>query len=106
MVDEGLNTALKVLREAWEQYREDPARKAGEKVPTGDERFLAELGPERGPELLASIRSLLAEAAQVPDPGGPMINYVRALAGWAATHPEVSPREMTYITYPLEVQHR
>ena len=97
--------ALKVLRKAWGQYRDDPARKAGEHVPTGDERFLAKLGPERGPKLLAAIRSLQAEADQVPDLGS-MGDYVQALNDWAATHPEVSRSEMAYIVYPLQLAHR
>lgn len=54
-------------------------------MPSGDERFLAEIGSERGQQLLAAVRALHAEAQRVPDPAGPLGNYADALADWAAT---------------------
>ena len=106
MVDEELSAALRAHYEAWYQYRYDPARQRGEAVLSGKERFLAAVGSERGPELLAAISALQAEADRVPDPGGPLTNYIDALHAWAATHPEVDPRAMWTITDPLIRDHR
>ena len=52
------------------------------------------------------VRALQAEADRVPDPGGPVKNYIDALHAWAATHPEVDPNEMGAITSPLIRDHR
>ncbi|UNK46916.1 hypothetical protein [Arthrobacter sulfonylureivorans] len=101
MVDDELSAALRAYREAWHDYTHDPARRRGESVPSGDERFLAEIGAERGQQLLAAVRALRAEAQRVPDPGGPLGSYADALADWAATHPEVDRSEMRRITREL-----
>ena len=106
MVDEELSAALRVYYEAWYQFRYDPARQRGEAVLSERERFLAAVGSDRGQELWAAIRALQAEADRVPDPGGPIANYIDALHDWAATHPEVDPREMGAITSPLIRDHR
>jgi hypothetical protein len=106
MVDEELSAALKVHYKAWYEYRYDPARQRGDAVPSGKERFLAAVGSERGPELWASIRALQDEADRVPDPGGPLTNYIDALRAWAATHPEIDPSAMRTITDPLIRDHR
>lgn len=106
-VDEELSAALKALREAWRQYREDPARKAGEQVMTGDERFLAEYGAERGQKFIAVSRALHKEAQSVPDPGGPLLGeYNDALKAWADTHPEVDRAELNLIIDRLLWEHR
>jgi hypothetical protein len=75
-------------------------------VLSAKERFLAAVGSDRGQELWATIRALQAEADRVPDPGGPIPNYIDALHAWAATHPEVDPSEMGAITSPLIRDHR
>jgi hypothetical protein len=105
-VDEELSAALSSYYDAWYQYRYDPARLRREVAPSGDKRFLEAVGSERGPKLLAAIRELQAEADQVPDPGGPLTNYIDALQTWAATHPEVDPSVMWTITHPLIRDHR
>jgi len=56
--------------------------------------------------LWASIRALQDEADRVPDPGGPLTNYIDALRAWAATHPEIDPSAMRTITDPLIRDHR
>lgn len=106
MVDEELSAALRAYSEAWFQFRYDPARQSGESVPSVKERFLAAVGSDRGPELWAAICALQAEADRVPDPGGPIRNYIDALHAWADTHPEVDPSEMGAITSPLIGDHR
>lgn len=76
-------------------------------MPSGDERFLTEFGPERGYELLAAIRTLHAEAGSVPDPGGPLLGgYYDALKAWADTHPEVERAELNLIIDRLLWEHR
>lgn len=106
MVDDELSAALRAYREAWRDYTHDPARRRGAPVPSGDERFLGEIGAERGQQLLAAVRALHVEAQRVPDPGGPLGNYADALADWAAAHPEVDPSEMRRITRELLWGHR
>lgn len=106
MVDEELSAALRAYSEACYQYRYDATRRRGEAVLSKKERFLAIVGFDRGQELWAAIRALQAEADRVPDPGGPIKNYIDALHAWAATHPEVDPREMGAITSPLARDHR
>lgn len=106
MVNEELSAALEVYREAWWQWRYGPERMRGEAVPSLEERFLAAVGSERGPDLWAAIRALQAEAERVPDPGGPLKNYIDAISAWAKTHPEVDPSAMTTITRPLIRDHR
>lgn len=106
MVDEELSAALRAYYTAWFEYRYDPARRRGEAVPSGKKRFLAAIGSERGPKLWATIRALEHEAGRVPDPGGPLTNYIEALDAWAATHPEVDPSAMWTITDPLIRGHR
>ena len=106
-VDKELSAALKAHREAWRQYREDPARKAGEQVPTGDERFLEEFGTERGQKFIAASGALNKEAQSVPDPGGPLLGeYYDALKAWADTHPEVDRAELNLIISRLLWEHR
>ena len=61
---------------------------------------------DRGQELWAAIRALQAEADRVPDPGGPLTNYIDALRAWAAAHPEVDPSDTGAITSPLIRDHR
>jgi hypothetical protein len=106
MVDEELSAALRAYSEAWFQFRYDPARRRGDAVLSAKERFLAAVGSDRGPEYWAVIRALQAEADRVPDPGGPITNYIDALHAWAATHPEIDPNEMGAITSPLIRDHR
>lgn len=106
MVNEELSAALKAYGEAYRQWRYDPARMRGESVPSSYERFLAAVGSERGPDLWAAIRALKAEAERVPDPGGPIKNYIDAISAWEKTHPEVDPRAMGTITNPLVRDHR
>jgi hypothetical protein len=106
-VDEELSAALKAHREAWRQYREDPARKAGGQAPTGDERFLAEFGAERGQHYIAVSRALNKEARSVPDPGGPLLgDYNDALEAWADSHPEIDRAELNVIINRLLWEHR
>lgn len=105
-VDEELSAALRSHREAWRQYREDPVRKAGEQVPTGDERFLAEFGADRGQKFIAVSRALHKEAGSVPGPGGPLLGeYYDALRAWADTHPEVDRAELNLIIDRLLWEH-
>jgi hypothetical protein len=106
MVDEELSAALRAYYGAWYQFRYGPARQRGEAMLSEKELFLAAVGSDRGPELWAAIRALQAEADRVPDPGGPITNYIDALHPWAATHPEVAPSEMGAITSPLIRDHR
>lgn len=87
MLDKELNAALKVRSGAWRQYHDDPARSRG--VP------VSSVG------LLAALRALEAEARSVPDPGGPLTNYIDALRAWAATHPEIDSSELWAIMHPL-----
>jgi len=56
----------------------------------------------------AAINKLRAEAAHVPDPGGPIGNYSDALAAWAAAnHPKIDPHEMfMHIVDKLIFDHR
>lgn len=77
----------------------------GEAVPSLKERFLAAVGSEWGPDLWAAIRALPAEAERVPDPGGPIKNYIDAISAWEKTHPEIDPRAMSTITDPLVRAH-
>lgn len=91
MVDEELSAALRAYQEAWYQYHYDPARQRGEAVRSGKERFLAAVGSERGSELWAAIRALQAEADRVPDPGGPLTNYIEALSAWQPPIPRSTP---------------
>lgn len=100
MVDEELTEALKVYRDALEQFHKQPAHKPGE-VLTPDERFLAEFGAERGPGLLPTIHALHTEARGVRDPGGPLGNYATALSAWADTHPEVDRRVLHRLIHDL-----
>jgi hypothetical protein len=106
VVDEELSAALRAYYGAWYQYRYDPTRQRGEAVLSEKDRFFAAVGSERGPELWDAIRALQTEADRVPDPGGPLTNYIDALHAWAATHPEVDPLEMRAITSPLIRDHR
>jgi hypothetical protein len=101
MLDEELNAALKVHREVGQQYAKDRARHSAAPAPTSDELFLAAIGTGAGQRLLADIRALHGEARRVPDPGGPIGNYIDALMAWAGTHPEVDPSEMQRIINPL-----
>ncbi len=106
-VDEELSAAMRGLREAWHDYKYDPARHSGEPVPSGDERFITEFGPEGGYELLAAIRTLHAEAGSIPDPCGPLLGgYYDALKAWADTHPEVDRAELNLIIDRLLWEHR
>ncbi|MFP5315136.1 MAG: hypothetical protein ACLGHS_07140 [Actinomycetes bacterium] len=106
-VDEELSAALKALREAWRQYSEEQARRPAERVPTGDERFLAEFGVERGRKFIAANRALHMEAGRVPDPGGPLLGeYNDALKAWADSHPEVDRAELNLIINRLLWEHR
>ena len=106
VVDQELSAALRVHYKACYDYRWDAARRRGEPVPSVADRFLAEVSAERGPALLASIAALIGEARRVPDPGGPLGAYGDALSRWAATHPEIDPREMHWVTTTLMTEHR
>ena len=86
MVDEELSEALRAYSEACYQYHHDAMLRRGEVALPVKERFLAAVGSDRGQELWATIRALQAEADRVPDPGGPIPNYIDALHAWVV-HP-------------------
>jgi hypothetical protein len=106
MVDEELSAAVRAHYEAWYQYRYDLARMRGEAVPSGKERFSRRSVPSEVRSYGPAIRELQAEADRVPDPGGPLGNYIDALNAWASTHPEIDPSAMRFITDPLIRDHR
>jgi len=94
MDDDELNTALRTYSEAWRQYISMPANLRVEPILPAKAR--------------AAINKLRAEAAHVPDPGGPIGNYSDALAAWAAAnHPKIDPHEMfMHIVDKLIFDHR
>lgn len=105
MVDEEFSAALKAFREFERQWRDDPARRAGEKVLTVGERILEKFGAERGEELLTRINALRREANSVNDPGGPIGNFIDNMSAWKKTHPEVDPFELNMLTNPIVAMH-
>lgn len=94
MNDEELNTTLRAHSEAWRQYTSAPAG-VGVK-------------PALPAQARAAINKLRVEASRVPDPGGPINNYSRALAAWAAAnHPMIDSIEMDrHVTEKLVFDHR
>ncbi|MHA7281973.1 hypothetical protein ACX80F_03275 [Arthrobacter sp. TMS2-4] len=52
------------------------------------------------------LRALEAEAKRIPDPGGPLEDYDKALQAWAATHPELPYSRLYPIIYRLPWEHR
>jgi hypothetical protein len=102
VIDQEPSDSLQIYYKAWHEHVYDPERrKPGAVVPSIDERFLAAIDSARAEDLLRRVHALHAEAGRVPDPGGPLDNYIRALDEWAHSHPEVDPQSVHWITTRL-----